>query len=172
MHHLPTAKGNDTFGVLDCQPRGQCASVDDRGASSECKPLIYCSHNSHSLFILLCRSSSRVDHGILLQLLQRRREFERERQQLLQERAQLLLERQREQMLLERARLLREQQHLFQDNVDTQMIRIERNRQLPQVRAFETHMLAWQQQQQAELVEEDREEETDTVSSSMIKPHP
>ena len=33
-----------------CQPRGQCASVDDRGASSECKPLIYCSHNSHSLF--------------------------------------------------------------------------------------------------------------------------
>jgi len=41
--------------------------VDDRGASSECKPLIYCSHNSHSLFILLCRSRSRVDHGILLQ---------------------------------------------------------------------------------------------------------
>jgi len=34
----------------ECQPRGQCASVDDRGASSECKPLIYCSHNSHSLF--------------------------------------------------------------------------------------------------------------------------
>jgi len=33
-----------------CQPRGQCASVDDRGASSECKPLIYCSYNSHSLF--------------------------------------------------------------------------------------------------------------------------
>jgi len=33
----------------ECQPRGQCASVDDRGASSECKPLIYCSHNSHSL---------------------------------------------------------------------------------------------------------------------------
>jgi len=54
-----------------CQPRGQCASVDDvHGASSECKPLIYCSHNSHSLSILLCRSSSRVDHGdsIALQL--------------------------------------------------------------------------------------------------------
>jgi len=33
----------------ECQPRGQCASVDDHGASSECKPLIYCSHNSHSL---------------------------------------------------------------------------------------------------------------------------
>jgi len=32
-----------------CQPKGQCASVDYRGASSECKPLIYCSHNSHSL---------------------------------------------------------------------------------------------------------------------------
>jgi len=38
------------FNKLGCQPRGQCASVDDRGASSECKPLIYCSHNSHSLF--------------------------------------------------------------------------------------------------------------------------
>jgi len=23
--------------------------VDDHGASSECNPLIYCSHNSHSL---------------------------------------------------------------------------------------------------------------------------
>jgi len=34
----------------ECQPRGQCASVDDvDAASSECKPLIYCSHNSHSL---------------------------------------------------------------------------------------------------------------------------
>ena len=32
-----------------CQPRGQCASVDDHGASSECKPLIHCSHNLHSL---------------------------------------------------------------------------------------------------------------------------
>ena len=33
-----------------CQPRGQCASVDDvDAASSECIPLIYCSHNSHSL---------------------------------------------------------------------------------------------------------------------------
>ena len=37
--------------------------MDDRGASGECKPLICCSHNSHSLFVLLCRSSSRVDHG-------------------------------------------------------------------------------------------------------------
>jgi len=37
------------FECATCQPRGQCASVDDRGTSSECKPLIYCSHNSHSL---------------------------------------------------------------------------------------------------------------------------
>jgi len=37
--------------VKECQPRGQCASVDDvDAASSECKALIYCSHNSHSLF--------------------------------------------------------------------------------------------------------------------------
>jgi len=36
--------------MASCQPRGQCASVDDvHGASSECNPLIYCSHNSHSL---------------------------------------------------------------------------------------------------------------------------
>jgi len=34
-----------------CQPRGQCASVDDvDAASSECKALIYCTHNLHSLF--------------------------------------------------------------------------------------------------------------------------
>jgi len=39
-----------------CQPRGHCASVDDHGAGSECSVLIYHSHDSHSLFILLCRS--------------------------------------------------------------------------------------------------------------------
>jgi len=39
---------NDGHHAL-CQPRGQCASVDDRGASSECKTLMHCSHNSHSL---------------------------------------------------------------------------------------------------------------------------
>jgi len=33
----------------ECQPREQCASLDHRGASSECNPLKYCSHNSHSL---------------------------------------------------------------------------------------------------------------------------
>jgi len=52
------------------------------------------------------------------------------------------------------------------------MVRIERGRQLPQAQAFETHVLAWQQQQQAKLVEEDSEEDTDTVSLSMVKPNP
>jgi len=35
---------------IDCQPRGQCASVDDvDAASSEFRPLFCCSHNLHSL---------------------------------------------------------------------------------------------------------------------------
>jgi len=53
MHNLNPMKPNDgktADSMCVCQLRGQCASVDDRGASSECKPLIYCSHNSHSLF--------------------------------------------------------------------------------------------------------------------------
>jgi len=34
-----------------CQPRGLCASLDDAlPAGGECSVLIYCSHNSHSLF--------------------------------------------------------------------------------------------------------------------------
>jgi len=68
--------------------------------------------------------------------------------------------------------LLREQHHLFQDDVDARMVRVERRQQLNQVQAFETHILAWQQQQQAESVEEDREEDADTVSLSMVKPNP
>jgi len=72
------------------------------------------------------------------ELLQQILEFERERQLLLQERAQLLLERQWQQMLLDQARLLREQQHLFQDDVDTRTVRVARRQQLPQRQAFET----------------------------------
>jgi len=44
-----------------CQPRRQCASVDNvDAAGSECSVLIYYSHNSHSLFnysVDLARSS-------------------------------------------------------------------------------------------------------------------
>jgi len=75
-------------------------------------------------------------------------------------------------LLQERARLLLEQQHLFQDDVDDQMVRNERRQQLPQVRAFETHVLVWQQQQQAESVGEDSEGDADTVSLSMVKSNP
>jgi len=67
------------------------------------------------------------------ELLRRRREFEHERQMLLQERAQLLLEWQRQLLLLEQVRLLREQveqQHIFQDDVDARMVRVARRRQL------------------------------------------
>jgi len=52
------------------------------------------------------------------------------------------------------------------------MVRNERRQQLPQVRAFETHVLAWQQQQQAKSVEEDSEEDTDAVSLSMVESNP
>jgi len=41
---------------------------------------------------------------------------------------------------------------------------LERRQQLLQVRAFETLVLARQQQQQAKLIEEDAEEDADTVS--------
>jgi len=52
------------------------------------------------------------------------------------------------------------------------MVRVERRQQLPQVQAFESRVIAWQQQQQAEWVEEDAEEDADAVSLSTVKPNP
>ena len=52
------------------------------------------------------------------------------------------------------------------------MVRVAQRQQLPQRQAFETHVLKRQQQQQAYSVEEDTEEDTDTVSSSMVEPNP
>jgi len=51
---------------------------------------------------------------------------------------------------------------------------MERRRQLFQVQALAIHVLGHEQQQQkqAELVQEDTEEDTDTVSSSMVEPNP
>jgi len=106
------------------------------------------------------------------ELLHQRREVAREIQLLRQERDRLLLEQQRQLALLEQRRLLQEQQRLFQDNVDARMVRVVRRRQPPQRKAFETHVLERQQQQQAESVEEDMEEDTETVSSSMVEPNP
>jgi len=106
------------------------------------------------------------------ELLRWRREVEHEIQMLRQEWAQLLLERQRQLLLLEQQWLLQEEQRVFQDNVDAQMVRVARRQQLPQRQAFETHVLERQQQQQAKLVEEDTDEDTDTVSSSMVEPNP
>jgi len=84
----------------------------------------------------------------------------------------LLLERQRQLELLEQRRLLQEQQRLFQDNVDARMVRVARRQQPPQRQAFETHVLERQKQQQAESVEEDAGEDTETVSLSMVEPNP
>jgi len=91
---------------------------------------------------------------------------------LRQERDQLLLERQRERELLEQRCLLREQIQRDQDDVDAWTVRVARRRQQPQQQAFEAHVLERQQQQQAESVEEDAEEDTETVSSSMVEPNP
>jgi len=52
------------------------------------------------------------------------------------------------------------------------MVRVTRRQQPSQRQAFETHVLERQQQQQAESVEEGTEEDTDTVSSSMVEPNP
>jgi len=62
--------------------------------------------------------------------------------------------------------------HTTEDAADAQIVRLERRQQLPQVRAFETHVLARQQQEQAKLVEEDTEEDADAVSLSMVEPNP
>jgi hypothetical protein len=97
---------------------------------------------------------------------------------LRQENARLRAERQREQELLEQRRLLQrqvEQRQIFLDDMNARMVVAARRRALreqPQRQAFETHVLESRQQQQAESVEEDTEEDTDTVSSSMVEPNP
>jgi len=106
------------------------------------------------------------------ELIRLRREVALEIQRLRQERDQLLLERQRQLELLEQRRLLREQQQRDQDDIDAWMVRVARRQQPPQRQAFETHVLERQQQQQAESVEEDAEEDAETVSSSMVEPNP
>jgi len=106
------------------------------------------------------------------ELIRLRREVALEIQRLRQGRDQLLLERQRELELLEQRRLLREQIQRDQDDIDAWMVRVARRQQLPQRQAFETHVLERQQQQQAESVEEDAEEDTETVSLSMVEPNP
>jgi len=108
-----------------------------------------------------------------------RREVQQEIQQeiirLRQENAWLRAERQRELELLEQRRLLQqqvEQRQYFLDEANARMVRVARRRELPQRQAFATHVLERQQQQQAESVEEDAEEDTDAVSSSMVEPNP
>jgi len=64
------------------------------------------------------------------------------------------------------------QRRCFLDEANADMVRVARHRELPQRQAFETHVLDRQQQQQAESVEEDTEEDTDAVSSSMVEPNP
>jgi len=90
------------------------------------------------------------------ELVRLRREHELQQQVLLQEREQLLLEIQQERILLERARLLEEQvpleqQHVVQGDFDARMVRIARWQHLPQLRAFETHVLALETQSNQRL---------------------
>ena len=101
-----------------------------------------------------------------------RREVALEIQRLRQERDQLLLERQRELDLREQRCLLQEQVQRHQDNIDAWTVRNWRRHQPPQQQAFEAHVLERQQQQQAESVEGDTEEDTETVSSPMVEPNP
>jgi len=97
---------------------------------------------------------------------------------LRQENVQLRAGRQRELEMLEQRRLLQrqvEQRQIILDDMNARMTVAARRRVLreqPQRQAFETHVLEIQQQQQAESVEEDTEEDTDTVSSSMVEPNP
>lgn len=115
-----------------------------------------------------------------------RQELER----LRRERAQqiLVLRQEREQLLLELARMQRleaqrrralevqaETRRIWAEDADfreARAVRVARSLQPPQRQAFETHVLERQQQQQAESVEGDTEEDTDTVSSSMVEPNP
>jgi len=106
------------------------------------------------------------------ELIRRRHEVALEIQTLHQERDQLLLERQRERELLEQHCLLQEQIQRDQEDTDAWTVRVARRRQQPQRQAFKAHVLERQQQQQAESVEEDAEEDAETVSSSMVEPNP
>jgi len=79
---------------------------------------------------------------------------------------------------LEQQRRLEEQaetRRLFQEHAEirlARMVRVAQRQQPPQRQALETHVLERQQQQQAELVEEDTEGDTDTASLSMVEPNP
>ena len=84
-------------------------------------------------------------------------------------------ERQRETQLQEQRRLLQqqvEQRRHWLDEADAHIVRVARRREPRQRQAFESHVLERQQQQQAELVGEDTEEDTDAVSSLMVEPNP
>jgi len=112
------------------------------------------------------------------ELLRQRRETAHEIQLLRQERERLLLEWQQQLLLLEQQRRLKEQAEtwrLFQEDAEirlARMVRVAQRQQPSQRQAFETHVLERQQQQQTESVEEDTEEDTDMVSSSMVEPNP
>jgi len=113
---------------------------------------------------------------------------ETERQELMRLQRILELRQEREQLLLEIERLRRleaqqqraleiqaETRRIWAEDADLRMarrVRVARRLQPPQRQAFETHVLERQQQQQAESVEEDTDEDTETVSSPMVEPNP
>jgi len=59
----------------------------------------------------------------------------------------------------------------IQDNADAHMVISAMRQQFPPLWAFVTHVTV-EQQQQAESAEEDMDEGTDTVSSTMVEPNP
>jgi len=108
---------------------------------------------------------------------------ETERQELLRLRLELARGQQRleaerleaERLLQEQVRLLQLQHGLMlniQDDADARMVAAATRRQLPQIRAFVTHVTTERQHQQAESVEGDAEENADTVSSPIVKSNP
>jgi len=103
------------------------------------------------------------------ELLRLRREAAAEIQLLRQERDWLLLERRQRQRLLEEQAETRCIWVEDAKNRLARMVRVAQRQEPPQRQAFGAHALERQQQQQAESVEEGKEEDTDAVSLSMVE---
>jgi len=98
------------------------------------------------------------------ELLRPRREAAAEIQLLRQERDQLLLERRQRQRLLEEQAETRRIWAEDAENRLARMVRVAQRQEPCQRQAFGAHVLERQRQQQAESVEEGKEEDTDEVS--------
>lgn len=98
------------------------------------------------------------------ELLRPRREAAAEIQLLRQERDRLLLERRQRQRLLDEQAETRRIWAEDAENRLARMVRVARRQEPPQRQAFGAHVLERERQQQAESVEEGKEEDPDAVS--------